>query len=104
MLFQKFPTSKWNSDTVSYMVEWQKVNSQVSYTGLLEEPNAVIYTTTLGTELYTQYRVRVQAKNGEGEGPFSEWALIYSYQEGRYLDLTRNEDDGKNGEGGLMTE
>ncbi|XP_030839334.1 contactin-2-like isoform X1 [Strongylocentrotus purpuratus] len=79
--WDKFPSSKWNSETVSYKVEWQKVDSQVSSTGLLEEPNAIIYTATLGIELYTQYNVRVQAKNGEGEGPFSEWAVIYSYQE-----------------------
>ncbi|XP_030839355.1 contactin-2 [Strongylocentrotus purpuratus] len=79
--WDKFPTSKWNSETVSYKVEWQKVDSRVSSIGLLEEPNAIIYTATLGIDLYTQYRVRVQARNGEGEGPFSEWAVIYSYQE-----------------------
>eukprot|EP00057_Strongylocentrotus_purpuratus_P014031 XP_011668505.1 PREDICTED: contactin-1 [Strongylocentrotus purpuratus] len=80
--WDKFPTSKWNSETVSYKVEWQKVDSRVSSIGLLEEPNAIIYTATLGIDLYTQYRVRIQARNGEGEGPFSEWAVIYSYQEG----------------------
>nr|XP_054752281.1 contactin-2-like [Lytechinus pictus] len=76
-----FPTADWNSDTVSYRANWQKVDSQVSLTGEIDGADTTVYVATVGIELYTLYKVRVMATNDIGDGPYSDWAFVYSYQE-----------------------
>ncbi|KAG1669618.1 Contactin [Nymphon striatum] len=84
------PPGDWNARSIWYNVYW-KLNSpkeQFAKNGLKHLGNAGMFVVSVGAEkFYTEYVIKVQAINEEGEGPISPEVIIFSAENREFPDV-----------------